>query len=925
MSNLPNGTVTFLFTDIEGSTKLWDDHPEEMKAALAKHDSILKAIIDADHGYVIKSTGDGVHAVFEKAIDAVNATIKIQHDLQADSASSFSLKVRMGLHTGEAELRDGDYFGSTLNRAARIMSAGHGGQILISEVTMQLAREHFPSTVSVLDMGEHHLKGLVHAEKIYQLVAPDLQQDFPALMSIATATNNLPTQLTSFIGRERELREAKQKLSDARLLTLIGPGGTGKSRLSLQLAEEVLPDFADGVWFVELAPLVDPELILQTIASVLNVRAQIGMPLKDIVSDYLRAKNMLIILDNCEHLIEACAQLVDQCLHNAPKTKIIVSSREALGIGGETVFRVPSLTLPNAGQTSREALAGFESIQLFVARAKAANPKFELTEKNAASVAQICRRLDGIPLALELAAARASVFSAEQIASRLDDRFKLLTGGSRTALPRQQTLRALIDWSYDLLSDVERALLRRLSVFAGGWTFEAAEFVCPNHDVMDLLTQLVNKSLVIVDDDDSESTRYRLLETIRQYARDKLLDAGESFEARKIHSRFFLQMAENAERELFKANSVKLVNSLENEQDNIRVALEWTTEEDVESALRIVYALQLFWNRRGYTTEGRNLGEAVIASAEALPPLEGEAAVQRKTLIAKAFSTLIALAISQGDNQYVSEISAKFVFYASGTINNGLLARGLAYMCAGRLAVGDIEGVDNWTREALEHARASTDAYALGLSLGVTSQFLMITGGDIELARDYASQSKKVLREHGNQWGYTLILLGIGMVAKYKGDYKLSRENFGHILPLFHEMGDIHRVNMIQSEFAHMDRFEGYIDKAEQAYCKTILEWQRLGHRAAVANQLECLAFVALSHEQEDRAVKLLGAAESLRERINIQMSPFERIEYEKHVSELKNGLDEKAFSNLWSEGRSMTMEQAVAFAVESQPGSTKA
>src|SRR5258706_12685808 len=368
----------------------------------------------------------------------------------------------MGLHTGEAELRDNDYYGQTLNRVVRIMSAGHGGQILISGITAQVAHEHLASDISLLDLGEHNLKGLSHAEKIFQVVAADLQKDFPALVTIAIATNKLPTQLTSFIGRERELKEAQEKLLAARLLTLIGPGGTGKTRLSLQLGVNVLPLFSDGVWFIELAPLADPALALQTIASVLGVRAQLGMPLKNIVLDFLRGKNLLLIFDNCEHLVDACAQLADEFLHNAPDLKIIASSREALGISGETIYRVPSLGLPNQAPASREALAGFESIQLFVERARAANPKFDLTEKNASAVAQICRRLDGIPLALELAAARVSVFSAEQIASRLDDRFKLLTGGSRTALPRQQTLRAFVDLGYDIFPKAELLLLRRL-------------------------------------------------------------------------------------------------------------------------------------------------------------------------------------------------------------------------------------------------------------------------------------------------------------------------------------------------------------------------------------------------------------------------------------------------------------------------------
>jgi class 3 adenylate cyclase len=348
MNNFPSGTVTFLFTDIEGSTKLWERHPEAMKTALARHDSILKEAITSNHGYVIKTTGDGFHAVFATAIEAVRAALAAQHGLQSlvsNSAYPFELRIRAGLHTGEAELRAGDYYGPVLNRAARLMSVGHGGQILLSTVTAELAREHLSLDTSLLDLGEHRLKDLTQPEHIFQLLAPDLPTEFPALRSLNILPNNLPSQVTSFIGREREMREANQLFSSTRLLTFIGPGGTGKTRLSLQVAAEQLSEFNDGVWLVELAALADPALLLQTIASVFNLRVQMGMPLQEIVFDYLRSKHLLLILDNCEHLIEACAQLVDQILRSSPRIKFIASSREALGISGETAYRVPGLPI----------------------------------------------------------------------------------------------------------------------------------------------------------------------------------------------------------------------------------------------------------------------------------------------------------------------------------------------------------------------------------------------------------------------------------------------------------------------------------------------------------------------------------------------------------------------------------------------------
>ncbi len=902
---LPTGTVTFLLTDIEGSTQLWESQPEAMKAALAGHDALLRQAIESNHGQVIKTTGDGLLAVFPTALEAVQASIQAQNRLQTP-LSTVQIKVRMGVHSGEAELRDGDYFGPALNRTARIMAVGYGGQILLSDVTASLVRDSLPPDTTLLDMGEHRLKGLSNLEHLWQVGAPGLPGGFPPLLSLSTLPNNLPLQLTSFIGREKERAEIKTSLNSARLVTLTGSGGTGKTRLSLEVGGELLTDFRNGVWLLELAPLTNPEQVLPALAQVFGLQELSFNSLETFVVDFLHEKKLLLILDNCEHLIAACARLVEELLRHCAGLKVLASSREALGIPGEVAYRIPSL-------------ADSESTCLFDERARAANPAFALTQANSAAVAQICSRLDGIPLAIELAAARIRLFSVEQIASRLDDRFKLLTGGSRTALPRQQTLRALIDWSYDILGEDERQLFRRLSVFAGGWTFEAAEFVCPTQDVLELLAQLVNKSLVVVDNDGSESTRFHLLETIRQYARDKLLESGEAFEVRTIHSRYFLQMAEAAEPHLYQADSGKLISLLDNERDNFRVSLEWTTENDIESALRIIYALQIYWVRNGYQVEGRLLAENAIARAESLPALAGEAAIHRNFLIARALSTLSGVAMNQGDKQYVHQVTAKCEAYACEIGNKGMLARALSYNCSVSLGVGDVEGVEIWSRKALQYAREAEDPFALGLSLGAASEYLMITDKEPEKAREYASQSIKILKDNGLLWAYALVLLEFGMVAKYKGDFALSRDNFRKILPLFREMGDIHRATMIQSEFGHMDRYEGHLDQAEQVYRETILVWKKIGHRAAVANQLEFFAFIAIAHKEDKRAARLLGAAEALREKINIQMSPFERVEYDQQVSGLRSRMPETAFSTLWAQGRLLPMEQAVALALEKE------
>jgi predicted ATPase/class 3 adenylate cyclase len=598
MSNLPTGTITFLFTDIEGSTSLWQQHRDAMPAALARHHAILQNAIESHHGYVFQIIGDAFCAAFFTPSDALAATIEAQRALLAETwGTTGSLRVRMGLHTGVAEMhlddvKAGQYAsGLTLSRAQRIMSAGYGGQILVSSTTYELLRGLLPDGVTLRDLSEHRLKGLLNPEHLWQVVAPDLPHEFPPLQSLNAIPNDLPIQLTSFIGREKEIGEAKRLLTTTRLLTLTGSGGTGKTRLSLQVAADVLDAYKDGAWFIELAPLSDPALVPSTVASVLGVREEPGRPVIETLLDYVRAKRLLLILDNCEHLIEACARLAEAVLHASREVRILASSREALGIGGEVTLRVPSLSLPPVDAATHAAFTQSEAAQLFLDRAANALPGLVLTDANAPAVAQICRRLDGVALAIELAASRVKLLKVEQIAARLDDAFRLLTGGSRTALPRQQTLRATIDWSYNLLSDTEHTLLRRLAAFAGGWTLEAAEAVCAQvgqdailpYDVLDLLAQLVNKSLVMAERGQSEESRYFLLETIRQYAREKLLEADEAVATRGRHLDYFMQLVEEAEPELTEANQVIWLKRLDADFDNLRSALEWSLENNASS------------------------------------------------------------------------------------------------------------------------------------------------------------------------------------------------------------------------------------------------------------------------------------------------------------------------------------------------------
>jgi predicted ATPase/class 3 adenylate cyclase len=623
---LPEGTITFLFTDIEGSTRLWEEHSRAMSEALARHDNLLHGAIEAHGGVVFKRMGDQICAAFPTAPDALGAALAAQravHDEPWEEAGP--LPVRMALHTGTAEARDGDYFGPPLNRVRRLLDAGHGGQILLSSVTQELTCHHLPAGASLGDLGSHRLRDLQRPEQLFQLLHPDLPADLPPLRSLEAFAHNLPAQWTRFIGREQAMAEVKRLLTGSRLLTLTGVGGSGKTRLALQVAADLLEEYADGVWLVELASLADPALVPRIVAATLGLREDPGRSPTQTLLEHLRRRAVLLLLDNCEHLLLACAQLAEDVLRGCPQLRLLATSREGLGIMGEQTYVVPSLSLPDPRQLPPlDRLQEFEAVQLFADRAALSRPAFAVTPGNAGAVAQVCHRLDGIPLAIELAA-RVKVLPVEQLAERIDEMYRLLTRGSRTALPRQQTLRALIDWSYDLLSEKERALLRRMSVFAGGWTLAAAEAVCAGDgiaavEMLGLLAQLVEKSLVQPEEPGScaergcGEVRYRLLETVRQYARERLLEVGEAAAVRGQHRDWCLSLAERAEPMLTGPEQDEWHERLEREHDNLRAALEWCVESgEAEAGLRLAGALWWFWQVGGYLGEGRERLEKLLA------------------------------------------------------------------------------------------------------------------------------------------------------------------------------------------------------------------------------------------------------------------------------------------------------------------------
>jgi predicted ATPase/class 3 adenylate cyclase len=780
-----SGVTTFLFTDIEGSSRLWEREPERMRSALAQHDAILRAVVERHGGEVVKMSGDGVHAAFGDPADGVAAALQIQLDLahvQADS--DMPLRVRCGLHAGVTERRDKDFFGTAVNRAARIMSVGHGGQVLVSEAVAALVRERLPGSVSLRDLGSVRLRDLSQPERLYQLAHPDLRQDFPALRSLEAIPNNLPQQVTSFVGRERSLGEAGKLLRESRLLTLVGPGGIGKTRLSLQIAADAMDDYPDGVWFVELAPLSDPRLVAQAAASVLGVKEEAGRPVTEALVKFVKDRAVLLILDNCEHLLDACAELATQLLQAGPGLKIMASSREHLRVAGEATYPVPALAAPDPYQKFiHTALTDYEAARLFIDRAVAVQPAFAVSEKNAAAVAEVCHRLDGIPLAIELAASRTRALPVETIAARLNDRFRLLTRGDRTALPRQQTLRALIDWSYDLLTEHERALFRRLAVCAGGWTLEVGEAIgaggsIASGDVLDLLTNLVEKSLVVVD---AEGGRYRLLDTVRQYALERLGESGEESAIRDRHLAYYLAFAERARPELFGASQAAWLARLDLERENLLAAHAWcdTAVGGAESGVRLVYAVKPYCFNRGLLALGLRL------TVEAL---RRGGAQQRNQARSRALADAGQYCSFMGRYREAREHLDESLSIAREIGDRTRIARVLQPLAMACLGERDLESARGHLEEALALAEELGDKRELAGALNALGQLHRLRF-DLEIAEPLYDRAVALARELGDREVVAVGLLNLAMVNIARGSNRRARDILLEALGIARDVG----------------------------------------------------------------------------------------------------------------------------------------
>jgi predicted ATPase/DNA-binding CsgD family transcriptional regulator len=689
--------------------------------------------------------------------------------------------------------------------------------------------------------------------------------------------NNLPSALSSFVGRKKELAEVRRLLEDTRLLTLTGAGGCGKTRLALAAADELVETFEDGAWLVDLAPLADPSLLPQAVASTMGVREQPGRSLTETLSNYLASKKVLLVLDNCEHLVEACAELAESLLRSCSELRVLATSREALGVAGEVARPVPSLSLPDLRRMPNiESLPRYESARLFIERTEAVKPAFALTEQNAPSVAKICYRLDGIPLALELAAARTKVLSVEEISERLDDCFGLLTVGSRTALPRHRTLHATMDWSHDLLPEQERALFRRLSVFAGDFTLEAAELVCAGEDlqsdeVLNLLSHLVDKSLVLVAEQDGEA-RYRLLETVRQYGREKLSDLGEEGQLRERHAGYCLKLAEEAEPELKGEGQVAWLERLEQEHDNLRAALRWLLErgESSEKAARLGWALWLFWWIRGHFAEGRRSMEQALSA-------EGSAAMPASAQ-AKALYVEGTMACGQGDQR-----SAEVLLEESAALFREL---------------GDRRGV----------------AYALG-----SAAVVAITQEWYERVIVYSEEATELFLEVGDKWG-AAPMLGCSAVGWLnRGDHRRARSLAERGLALCRETGDKHGTSIALLTLAGVAQAERDYEHARDLFEEGLTVSAELGNEADIVHCLEGLATVAGAEGRMVRAARLWGAAEALLEKIEAVYTYVPDRSINRSQVAARSQIDEAAWGAAWAEGRTMTPEQAIEYALEQE------
>ena len=870
MAELPSGTVTFLFTDIEGSTALWERDRAAMATAVERHLALLRDAVAAHNGVVFKVVGDAVQAAFPTAPEAVAAALDAQRGLarQAWPEQVGSLPVRMALHTAAATPRDGDYLAAGLNRLARLLAAAHGRQVILSLATQDLARDALPLGAGLRDLGVHPLRDLYRPEQVFQLLHPDLPADFPPLRTLATRPNNLPLQPTPFLGREDQVARVVELLGrdDVRLLTITGPGGVGKTRVALQAAADVLEAFPDGVWFVDLSVLDDPALVPSVIAGVLSVREE-GSGLTDRLGSVLGGKRLLLLLDNFERVVEATPMISD-LLAQVPGLKVLATSRTPLHAYGEHEYPLAPLPLPDrAHLPSVEGMSQYEAVRLFIARAQAVKPDFTVTATNAPAVAEICFRLDGLPLAIELAAALVKMLPPQALLKRLEQRLPLLTGGARTLPARQQTMRNAIAWGHDLLAPDEQTLFRRLAIFPGGCTIEAAEAVASPDGTLDVfagLSSLVDKSLLRQDEGADGEPRFRMLETVREFGLERLEVSGEEPATRDRHARFYRDLAERANPEIMETANPTWLDVLDRDHDNLRAALAWSRDTaDHDTLLCLASALALFWYYRGYLDEARRwLDQALETPANADVP--------RPRAWALASRGMLASVCGETD----------------------------------RAAPLLTESFSWWEQTGDDYGYAIARSMLGGVYVGQ---------GRYDEAVALLTPNRDYFRDHGHDNMHAHALFHLGVIAWVQGDDTHARVQLQDSVEYFDRSGTpVDAIDPLRY-LGLLACAASDLDDAARWFRE---EWRRLrqrGSRAALAVGLADVATFAAAREAWQPAARLFAKAEAVLRAEAAAFSLPARDHYERAHARAREALGDANYQATAGAGRALTLEQALA------------
>lgn len=897
---LPSGEVTFLFTDVEGSTALWEEHGEQMAQALEAHDRCLRTAA-ADHGgYVFTTAGDSFSVAFADPVSAISAAVDAQLALR-EPVAGLVIRVRMGLHSGAAIVRDGDYFGPVLNRTARLMAVGHGGQILVSGALHDSIAGRLREGLELNDLGEHQLKDLSRPEHVYQLLHPELDARFPPLRSIRTTATNLPVQLTSFVGREVEMAEAAELVRTNRLVTLTGTGGSGKTRMAIQLGAELIDAFPGGVRLVELAPLRDPDLVVDEVATVLGVTLQPEHDPVATIAEKVGDRKLLLILDNSEHLVSRVAELSEHLLRSCPGLKILATSIELLRVTGEVAYRMPSLALPR-DDDDLETLRHRDAVRLFTERAAQVRPDFAVADDNRDPVVAIARRLDGIPLALELAAARLRTLSVQQIADRLDERFRLL-GGGRTTVERHKTLEAAIAWSHDLLTEPEKVLFRRLSVFAGNFALEAIEHVCAGSpldpfQVIDLITELADKSMVATEDGPNREIRYRLLDTLRRYGGLRLQEAGEDSTLRHSHVEYYAKLAAEIEQRHITDGSGVAAAILDQDQDNMRSALSFALGHGrTELAATIVSRLWFLWYHSGRSREGLEWTNALF---NADPELDDE-------LLASslhAHGTLMGIwhepkaGIEVLEREVALRERMQDPILLSSALNNlGNLFRD----------TGETDKAIHVLNRAIEAKRQSGRSVSTELG-GLAEVYLNLE--DYDTAMDLYADALEEAAKSGDSYGLALATFDLGQAAVRRGDAARAR-------PLLEEARESFLAQGVRPGVAEADFFLALVSRAA-------------GDRKATANRLLASLDAADAHwtaalrlwvmqvaatviADRELAAEVLGSVHAERRRSTETQPAYFLRDFAEAEQQLTLALGDARFRNRFAAGERRVLSEAVA------------